>query len=48
MFWGRWKRRRDCFHHDPVAKVSFIRNQLINTGAGKMSWCIRCQRTWIV
>ena len=48
MLLERWKRRRNCFHHDPVAKVSFIRSQLIDSGMRKMFWCTRCQQTWFV
>lgn len=48
MIFGHWRRRRACFHHDPVARVSFIRSRLIHTGMGEMFWCTHCEQTWFV
>jgi hypothetical protein len=55
-WWRRWKKQRNCFHHeqrtyDPInlqwlPAESWIKSQLIETGKSKMFWCTNCDRTW--
>lgn len=47
-FLGGWvlhARRSRCFHHDHKTGATWIKQQLINMGSGKMWWCGRCGRT---
>lgn len=44
--WGKWRRRRECFHHDRLTGQSWIESELIEMGARKMFWCTECGRTW--
>lgn len=44
--WGKWRRRRECFHHDRLTGQSWIEDRLINMGSQKMFWCTECGRTW--
>jgi hypothetical protein len=46
--WRWWKLRRvrkHCWHHDDKTGQSWVNSRLINTGAGKMFWCSRCEKT---
>ena len=50
---SRWRDRRQCFHHDRGGNpantrpaVSWIAEQLIETGMRKMFWCTHCGKTW--
>jgi hypothetical protein len=49
-WWRARQRRRQCWHHDRHTGTSWIDDQLINTGMGKMFWCSErlggCGRTW--
>lgn len=46
--WRRWRKRRECFHHDHSTGTTWITGQLINSGTGKMFTCANCQNTWFV
>lgn len=46
--WHRWRKRVNCFHHNPRTGESWINSHLINTGTGKMFWCRQCDQTWVV
>lgn len=41
-----YRRRADCWHHDRLTGTSWIKGQIIDPG--KMFWCTRCQKTWMV
>lgn len=43
-----WRKRRACFHHDPVKAVTWIASELIDLGARKRFWCTHCGRMWFV
>lgn len=45
---GTWRRRRRCFHHDPVTGTTWLASELINMGSGKRFWCTHCGRMWFV
>lgn len=45
-WWRSRRKRRNCFHHDRGTGQSWVTDQLINTGAGKMFWCQQCGMTW--
>jgi hypothetical protein len=49
---GHWLKarqaRKNCFHHDHRTGESWIASRLIDVGARKMFWCIKCNQTWIV
>jgi hypothetical protein len=58
-WWERRRRRKYCFHHDiggnpanTQPAVSWIRQQIIETGKAKMYWCDEqqggCGKTWII
>jgi hypothetical protein len=46
--WYRaWRKRRQCFHHDPRTERSWIRpGQIIDYR--KLYRCRQCGRTWII
>jgi hypothetical protein len=55
--WQNWRERRNaqkyCFHHDTFlatdrVSMSWIEQQLIETGKAKMFWCTQCGKTWII
>lgn len=52
MSWiKRWRMRRNCMHHryrPGRGHESWIESRLINTRTGKMFWCIKCGKVWIV
>jgi hypothetical protein len=56
-WWERRRRRKQCFHHDHGGNpantrpaVSWIKQQIIETGKAKMFWCDEkqggCGKTW--
>lgn len=48
IYWRTRAKRKDCFHHDRLTGESWIKDQLIDMGMGKMFWCDKCERTWFV
>lgn len=45
----RWRRRRDCFHHDNRTGNSWIgRGVLIDLGRRKLYRCDHCDKVWII
>jgi hypothetical protein len=50
--WRRWRKRRECFHHDHhavgLSGASWIDSELIDGGKRKMFTCLNCRKKWFV
>jgi hypothetical protein len=54
IWWRRRQLRKYCWHHDEGGNpaniypaISWIEQQIIETGKAKMYWCTKCGKTWI-
>lgn len=45
--WSRWRKSRDCFHHDHSTGESWIVGTLIDLGRRKLWSCTKCGRRWV-
>lgn len=52
-WWHRHRKQKNCFHHEIGGNpantrpaVSWIQQQIIETGKAKMFWCTECEKTW--
>lgn len=41
-WYGRWRLRRRCMHHDRHTGQTYIKSMLIDLGMNKLLWCDRC------
>lgn len=44
---ARWRKRRQCFHHDHIMGTSWVTGHLIDLGRNKLWRCSHCGRIWL-
>lgn len=40
-------KQRNCFHHEPRSRETYIASTLVDLGRKKLWWCTECKQRWI-